>query len=452
MKLIFIALLAGFWFAARLGAQEEHVGERPYEMVWANRTEDTHPALLDFESVEGWTAETKDTVATLTRTREQQLWGKYVAKLVYRVEGERGPAVTLRPPKPVTVPGEFDCVNFWIYGNNWGWMPDASTPPVGVAALFKTTDGKDLRVSLGSVRWKEWWVMHKKLAQAVSGAQLVGIEFTNCRNKQDRALYLDNLACYKEQLPALTFEPRPKRGIEMFPGQGVGLSMGPGKLPFPTREETILPDNLTKGFKTALAQDGAAFVFKYEGDDGVLEYRYEPKTGTLGDVTAAWRGRGAVFQPMADGGVMFATEGKAATPEKLEKLECKREGETVVSRWRATLGERTAEVTYTLRLWQKSLVVDVKCLGGLVGEFRVGRAMGVENPRLVTLPYLVCGAARPAVLVMGPADKPLFLFAMLDWYRSNASMLMAENRVAPDGVTYNGGSTYNPKTDGKRND
>jgi len=105
-----------------------------------------------------------------------------------------------------------------------------------------------------------------------------------------------------------------------------------------------------------------------------------------------------------------------------------------------------------LRLWQKSLVVDVKCLGGLVGEFRVGRAMGVENPRLVTLPYLVCGAARPSVLVMGPADKPLFLFAMLDWYRSNASMLMAENRVAPDGVTYNGGSTYNPKTDGKRND
>ena len=32
----------------------ESVGERPYEMVWANRNEDDHPPLIDFEDLTGW--------------------------------------------------------------------------------------------------------------------------------------------------------------------------------------------------------------------------------------------------------------------------------------------------------------------------------------------------------------------------------------------------------------
>ena len=36
------------------GEDNEIVGQRPYEMEWANRTEDTHPPLVDFEDLTGW--------------------------------------------------------------------------------------------------------------------------------------------------------------------------------------------------------------------------------------------------------------------------------------------------------------------------------------------------------------------------------------------------------------
>lgn len=443
---------------------EEQIGKRPYEMVWANRTSDTHPALVDFENLDGWTVECVSAAATLTRSREQQLWGQYVAKLVYRGTGPKA-AVTLRPPKPIAVSWPFDCLNLWAYGNNWAWVPDRTTPQVEIAALLRGKSGQSLRIPLGRVNWQEWWVMHRKLSKEQlellgGGAVLEGIQVSGGRNKDDRVLYFDNLACYQEKLAPLTYEKRPLRGIQPFPGQTTGTNTGPGKLPFPTREETILPDNLTSEFTTQLEQQGDTFIFHYRGKDGHLAYRYRPATGTLGDVTVQWDGRGERFQPMAGGGLRFWSE-KTKTDVPADKIEpsgCRHEGDTVVSTWRCTFGRntaegrQTAEVVYTLRLMQKSLVIDVKCPGGMVSEFQIGRAVGVENPRLVTLPYLTGGQQRPAVLVTGPADKPLFTFAIVDHCRSNASQLWFVNAIAKDGVAYNGGSRYQPKTDGRRND
>lgn len=441
---------------ASFAIAEEPVGQRPYEMVWANRTQDTHPPSVDFENLDGWTVECTDAVADFKRTREQQLWGSYVAKLTYRGTSSKA-ALMVKPPKPVPLPSSFDCINLWAYGNNWAWVSDKTTPQVTITVLLRSKDGRDVPVTMGTVRWKEWWVMHQRLSPeqlATLGNQalLTGIRVTNARNKEDRVLYFDNLAVYKEQLPPLTFEPRPERGVAMFPGQTAGTNTGPGKLPFPTREETILPDNLTKQFTTQLEPISDGFRFHYRGQDGHLVYTYKPSTGTLSDVTAQWDSVPA-FQPMAEGGIRFAGEdNKPLVPKTIEKLACQQVGDAVVSTWRCTLGDRKAEVTYTLRLRQKSLVVDAKCLGGEVGEVWVGKAVGVNNPRLVTLPYLACETRRPAVLITGPVEAPLFLAAYMDHCRSNASSLWAENRIADDGVTYNGGSRYLPKTDGQRND
>ena len=79
---------------------EEPVGERPYEMVWAGRNEDTRPPLLDFEDLQGWTVECVDAEAAFVRSRRQQLWGKHVGTLTYRGTGPRA-TVTLKLPKPV---------------------------------------------------------------------------------------------------------------------------------------------------------------------------------------------------------------------------------------------------------------------------------------------------------------------------------------------------------------
>jgi len=437
---------------------EEVVGQRPYEMDWAGRTADLRPALIDFENLDGWTTSGVDAEASVVRSREQQLWGRYVAKITYRGTGRR-PVVMLKPPKPLPLPKATDSINFWVYGNNWAWVTDASTPPVEIVLCLTTADGRELRVPMGRVHWREWWVMHRRLTPEQlellkPGGALTAIQIVGGRNKEDRVLYFDNLSAYQEVLKPLQYLPRPERGIAMFPGQGTGTNTGPGKLPFPTRDETLLPDNLTKEFKVTLEEAAGQYTFHYRGADGHLSYRYRPQAGTLADVTAQWDGLTPAFQPMDAGGVWLVAREDAppVTPEKATLVRCRRVDDTVESTWRVAAGAVSAEVTYTLRLWQKSLVVDVRCPGGAVGEVRFGRAVGVENPRLVTLPFLTGGAQRPAVLVMGPPERSCFLFGLVDHCRSNASLLTAVNEVARDGVRYNAGATYSPKTDGRRND
>ncbi len=449
-----IGLFAGSVCDTSAVAQE--IGKRPYEMEWVGRTHDTRPPLIDFEDLAGWTVECHQAAASFERSRETQLWDKYVGKLVYRATGT-SPVVTVRPPKPVPVTRLFDCVNIWIYGNNWGWAPDRTTPPVAISVLLQGSGGPLVSISLGAVRWKEWWLMHRRLTEQQIAAlgpspQVVGIEVRKGTNKNDRSLFFDNLAVYKEALPPLTFQPRRERGITLPAGQTVGTNIGPGKLPFPNRKETILPTNLTAGYRLHIERLQGGFAFHYEGDDGHLVYRYVPKKGTLSDVSAEWIGRGRPFEPLSEGGVRFWVDDSGATdPEKIELIDCRLDGALVVSKWRCTFGKREAEVTYSFRLWQKSLVVDVVCRTPEIGEFRIGKVVGGTNPRLVTIPYLMGDSQRPAVLILGPKERPLFVLPLVDHCRSNGSLLWFANDVAKDGVTQNGGSRYLPRTDGQRN-
>ncbi len=444
--------------AAELPAQT--TGERPYELVWAGRTQDERPALIDFEDEDlaNWAVLCEQAEASFARSQEQPLWGDYVGQLVYRGTGPQ-PKVTLRPPAPVAIAAPFDCVNLWLYGNNWAWVTDPTTPQVDVRIGLQNAAGTQLTVPLDRVRWKEWWLMHRRLTPeqlAILGDRpsVVSIEIVGGRNPEDRTLFFDNLAVYRETLAPLEFTPRPARGISLPEGQTVGTNTGPGVLPFPTREETILPDNLTREFQTAVRQEAeGAYAFHYTGADGQLTYRYRPHTGTLGDITAEWVGRGAAFRPCVEGGVYFSagSDGGVVVPERIELVQTQLDGERLAATWRCAVGSRTAQVTYTLRLWQKSLVVDVCCPGNEIGEFRIGQAVGVADPRLVTLPFLVGAEHRPAVLVAGPADTPLFVSALLDHCRSNSSLFWFTNQVADDGATLNGGSRYLPRTDGQRN-
>ena len=435
---------------------EEIVGQRPYEMVWANRVEDDQPPLIDFEDLTGWRLELKNAQANFIRSREQQIWGNYVGKLTYRGTGEK-PEVRIIPPEPVKINDAFDAVTCWMYGNNWAWSPDPNTPQVRVLAIFKDNIGNEFQVDLGRIRWKEWFLSHRRLTpeqiQNVSGgANFIGFLIENGTNTEDRVIYFDNLAVFTEEFPTLEFEPRPERGIQMFPGQTTGTNTGPGKLPFPNRPETILPDNLTEDFKTEIAQDGETFIFKYTGSDGNLEYRIEPKTGTLGDISAIYEGRGGLIKPCVDGGIYLFVDGQAVAPEQAKHIKTIKEGETVQSQWQLTKGQVSAEVTYAYHLWNKSLVIDIISPGGNVVEVRYGYATGLENPRLVTNPFYMYGGTRPAVAVSGTPDKPLFLTGNTDWYLSNASVPWAENLIKDEKVFYNGGVRYIPKTNGKRND
>ncbi len=437
----------------------EAVGKRPYEMDWAGRIEDDQAPLVDFEQLDGWRVEGRDVEARFERSREQQIWGRYVGKLTYRATGGR-PTIRVLPPGTVRIGTAFDTVTCWVYGNNWAYAQDPGTPQIQISALFAVEGGAVVNVPLTRVRWREWFLCHRRLTpeqirQVAGGAAFAGFEITNCTNRKDRVVFVDNFAVFAEQFPALTFQPRPRRGIDMFPGQGVGTNSGPGRLPFPTRPATILPDNLAAESRAQVLLDGDAGArLVYSGTDGTLTYRYAPTTGTLSDIEARWEGLSDWFRPCAGGGVRLAGGGNPAmVPEQVELLAFEPTADGVVSRWRMAAGVAEATVTLTLRLWGKTLVVDVAAPGGRVSELHYGRAVGLAAPRLVTLPYYTYGqAVRPAVVVSGTPAAPLFLAGHTDWTLSNASAPWAENGVTADGVAYNGGVRYIPRTDGRRND
>jgi hypothetical protein len=386
--------------------------------------------------------------------------------------------VTLRPPQPIPIDKPFDAVTIWVYGNNWAWIDDPSTPRVLVSALFIDSQGQEFSLPIWTVYWREWFLCHKRLSpdlieRVKGGAKLAAISVSGGRNKDDRVLYFDNLAVFSEEFKPLTLSERPQRGIDMFPGQTVGTNTGAGKLPFPTRKETILPGVRQREYTNIVSTREGAFRFTYGDAAGALDFMLTPETGTFGDLMA-WASESGKpasswdLRPCVDGGVYFATlEGPKpaeraehlgtqllADPEFEHKPFTPDGARKVVSKWRMHLGDRSAEVTYTYRLWGKSLVIDVVAPGGEIAEVRYGHCEGAQNPRLVTLPFYPMGAGgpRPAVLVSDTPKGPLFLMGNTCWYLSNASLPFAVNEVKDGKATYNGGVRYIPKTDGKRND
>ena len=105
-----MALLAGSVSLFVVSAAETAgpVGKRPYEMDWANRIQDEHPPLVDFEDLAGWRVECRNAEARFERTREQQIWGSHVGKLTYRGTGA-DPEVRVLPPQPIPIRAGLRC-------------------------------------------------------------------------------------------------------------------------------------------------------------------------------------------------------------------------------------------------------------------------------------------------------------------------------------------------------
>lgn len=432
------------------------VGKRPYELDWAGRFEDTHTPLVDFERDETWVVETSDAVASFTRSREQQIWGDYVGKLTYRRDGDI-PVVTLRPPAPLALPASFDMVSCWVYGNNRGSRLVSHTPQVTIELLFALPDGTEHAINLIRVNWREWFLPIRRLDDAQQrllnqpNTHFTGFRITNGRNRQDRTLFFDNLSFFTDEQQPLTFKPRPKRNLKPFPGQSHAANTGPGTLPFPTREETILPDSAKPGAKNSVsAENDRSFVLRYQGPDGVLSYRYTPYSGAQQLITAQWQNN-APISILNGSGVQFPDD---ATPywvaaEHSEVVSCAVEGDAVISQWRLRHGQDSIDVRYELRIMGKTLVIDTIALGGKVGAVSFGSCEGLDDVRAIEIPYYSYGNpyGRPAVLVFNNGGDTLFLSAHIDWYRSNGSQPWGAGKTSP-----NGGVLYIPRTDGQRND
>ena len=377
-------------------------GTRPYEFDWANRTQDDRPVLLPLVSTDGWTCEATGATASFTTACERVLFGDGVVHIAW-CASEKKATVVLKPPAPVPLPRGIDTVSLWIWGNHAREMEWSDRP--AIIAEFRDAAGRPLTVFLQTIRHGNWFLVQQRLSPAVAARVADGGEFTGFTLRcglvnAKQWIELTSLAAYKEELKPLSFKPRRKRGVQVFPDQPQGLNTGAGRLPFPNVKTTIIP---------IVAKD-AGIEFKL------------PKDPTKWDDLAVRR-NGGEWIHFAKGGGFFPAASAKGAKVRFHRI-------------------------------ANSLVADVEAPAG-VEEVRFGCMEKPDEVAFTPVPYYTCGGngdgvyRRPCVVTAGKGEGRLFLLASVDWTQSNASWVFPTNQVAP--VASNGGVKYFPKTDGTRN-
>jgi len=324
-------------------------GVRPYELDWAGRITDDHIPLIDFENLKGWKVTSNGGSSELSQSEEQKIWGKYTCKIAYNGDA-KGAELTVSPPEPVKITDPFTAVNLWIWNDYWKWEDDKGQPMANMSILLEAPNGEHFDIPFcRELDWPGWYLLHIRLNSNErdafkNGGLLKGFRMGNCIREIRDSVYLDNLSFYVEDYStSLEYDILPRPGIDLAPGQDMGVHTGQERLPFPTREETILPENIENNFSTDLIKKGEVYIFRYLGDDGVLEYRYNPQKGDLSDVSAKWMEYSSeIFRPMDGGGVEFklndnvdgiiqerfggyiTKEKLTEKPEKAELIDCQR--------------------------------------------------------------------------------------------------------------------------------
>lgn len=201
----------------------------------------------------------------------------------------------------------------------------------------------------------------------------------------------------------------------------------------------VTPSNLLAG-KNELLATGGRYDFTYTGKDCTIAYHYEPKTGTLADVTCSIDGG----QPMlpADGGGVFAerqiegrTERVLLAGGKAVSVKAPIGGSELLVRWEYPIANGTVAVDWTFGIVGKALTVRAKCDAPVLVGLSLGRVSQASMRRMLPVPYLPSNGMPLCYL---PAEKA-YVCRYLDWTASHASS-------CPQGE-----SNYENKTDGSRN-
>ena len=422
--------------------QNEPLGDRPYEMVWANRTEPAPPTIR-WDGLNGWRLEVENGAqATLQVTRAQNVWNRAVTRLRYRGDGkkETKPRIVLIPPESVTLPQAADSADIWLYGNRWDWENPPGTPPVEIVLHLRDGAGHEQQLHMDRVRWQEWWLMHKRLPSSLSGPiHLVRIEVSGGWQPEWRDIYLDSIRFYHEELAPLTFSPRPQRNLRLADGQSTGVNIGPGRLPFPTHEKTILPIHLGAKYSNGVTDAGSGHCsLDYKGKDGAVSYFFDLAKGLSS--LEVWVNGEFCSRALDGAGV------KLRQTETNSTLRSIRHAGSTIS------AEYSDGTVLQLQVWQKSLVVNVSNTNGQATELSFGQISGVTEPRTIPIPYLTYGGGpRPSVLLSRAGTNHVFTSIWLDWYRSNGSEPYAAESTSTNSARINGGVRYQPLTNGKLN-
>ncbi|MBN2309567.1 MAG: hypothetical protein JXR94_11380 [Candidatus Hydrogenedentes bacterium] len=198
----------------------------------------------------------------------------------------------------------------------------------------------------------------------------------------------------------------------------------------------ILPGNVLD-FRNAIAKDGTAFRFSYEGADCRITYVYEPESGTLDDFIVQVDD-GQAFQPALGGGVIATAQGDAPASDTLLRggkaieMALSPEGDELRVLWEYPAEPEPVRVAWRFAIHGKALVVHVACEQPVLAAFSLGHNGQTPFRKTLAVPYL-----EGSVNYL-PAEK-LFTCRFLDWTVSHASQCP------------HGHAAYDTKTDGTRN-
>jgi hypothetical protein len=408
---------------------------RPVQRGFVGRKRDKGQAVT-FSDVTGWRVLCYGkTEAEFVRSEEEPLFGEAVGRLT-----DRGPGpgyVRLEPPEPAAL-AQFNAMLMWVFGNNWSWVPDPTTPQVQIVVELEDKTGEKHVIYMEPVHWKFWTMLHKLIQPDVSRderrrawggdgngildfpAALTAIEIHGGANTEFRSIYLDSIVFREEK-------PNPPR-----------IDVRLDDLPFPTTPDPILPE-FTENVVNRVTRRADSYVFRAFSQSQTIEYVYIPKTGTLSDLIV--RIGDVEFRPCDGGGPLIG--GKAISANLVS---AKLDKGSVRTQWSGD----GIDYALTLRIKGKSLICDWESNGTRITELTLGKATGLRDSQLFNVPYLTMGygVTLPAVLYNSGA----YCFTLFDWNNTNASQFYGgTERVSDTTALYNGGARYLNLTDGTRN-
>ena len=395
-------------------------GKKPYEM--AERTEDRKP-FIDFEDCTKWIVETENAEAKLYRTDEKPLFKEYTGKLVYTPTSKKC-EITIKPEKPVEINYDWDCIDFWNYGDHWLWGKPEWQTALRQYVLIEDAAGKLHEIDFTQAGYegmvhKYWFMNHIKLNGEIKlPAKFAGIRFKgrHAVTGQEFVIYLGPVYIYKEVLKPLN------------------LKDCPDTLPFPTRKETILPLNKEKVFTNSVELSNDKYIFSYSDDITGFSYELKPEDGLLNSLILNYKGK--TIHLAKDAKIKFSDDKKAQwkITEKVLK------NDTLFVNATNITGNNKFKFWFTIN--QKSFIFSIEETGttGNVSEIDLGNISESKGSKHIIVPFLIYGSGRiPRILY----SDGLFFFKQVDWYYSNASdIIERKNRH---------GVKYIPKTNGVRN-
>jgi len=439
MKRILFSIVILFSFSVVFGQGtginndpfQKGIGEMPYEMK--GRVEKRVP-LISFDDATKWEVSTKNCNAKLYRTQEQRVFRKYSGKIIYKTTAKKA-EFDVKLLNPVQLDQDWDCINFWNYGDHWLWGEPLWTTAMDLSVIIEDAHGEIHKIKMvqsgyGKINYKYWFLSHMKLKEKIQGpAKFIGFNFksNNSVVGEEHVLFLESVYVYKEELKPLTFKKLPE------------------KMPFPLRKQTILPINKEKNYKNDLKKENGKYVFTYQAEDAKIVYEVNPES-FLKDISVQYN-KGKKIEITNNAELIFDLDGEVNW--KITGAQIK--NDTLFVNYMAGDQKVKHEFNSWYTIDQKSLIcsIDEKGDSGLVSEIKLGSTDAGKDAKLVPIPILNYNyKERPSLLY----SDDLFFFTMFDWYYTNASLFSAGRPKIRDGKAfYNGGVKYIPLINGKRN-